>query len=562
MFRLPSIAALLSLAAMSLACLAAPLPAAAQTTDAILILDASGSMWGQVDGQTKISAAKQAVDSILAQWKPTDRLGLMAYGHRSKGDCKDIELMVPVGAFDPARIKAAVHGLNPKGKTPIADSLREAARALRSTENKATVILVSDGIDTCAPDPCAVAGELKKSGIAFTAHVIGFDVADPVAKQQLQCIARVTGGIYLDAGGGSGLGQALGRAVAATQGTRVQSEAPAKAEPDPYKGKNIRGVARLAAGLDPISDADLGWWVHKPNADGEPGEFVQRFDGSPFADTVEPGDYVLKVEYGQMSRLLKLKVERNKPTQLDVALDAGYVTSEGAVIGGAKVEDVVWEILDAKGEWIATEYKPVPRFVLGAGDYILRLTKGVSKTEKKFSIAAGDSLNVSLDLDTGKLQVSAVYAPNGPKVDKDLTVEVYRPANADGQKGEWVATEYAALSQFDLPSASYDVTVSVGAAKRVFRAEIKSGAPTRMNVNLDAGVLGLSTAGASQIEILTAERDINNERDSVYIDYKPQLNVALNAGSYVAVVSYPDDTKSETPFTVTAGKRVELNVKK
>lgn len=561
MFRLPSIAAL-SLAAMSLACLAAPLPAAAQTTDAILILDASGSMWGQVDGQTKISAAKQAVDSILAQWKPTDRLGLMAYGHRSKGDCKDIELMVPVGTFDPARIKAAVHGLNPKGKTPIADSLREAAKALRSTENKATVILVSDGIDTCAPDPCAVAGELKKSGIAFTAHVIGFDVADPVAKQQLQCIARVTGGIYLDAGGGSGLGQALGRAVAATQGTRVQSEAPAKAEPDPYKGKNIRGVARLAAGLDPISDADLGWSLFKPTPDGEPGDFVQRLDGSPFAGTAEPGDYVLKIEYGQTSRQMKLRVERNKPTQLDVALDAGYVTSEGVVIGGAKPTDATWEVLNASGQWIATEYKPVPRFVLGAGDYILRLTKGVAKTEKKFSVAAGDSINVSLDLDVGKLQVSAVYAPNGPKVEKDLTVEVRQPAKADGQEGEWVATDYNPLSQFDLPGQAYDVVVSVGAAKRVVRAEVKSGAPTRLNVNLDAGVLGLRANGASGIEILAAERDINNERRSLYIGYDPQLNLALSAGAYVAVVGFPDGAKVERPFTVAAGKRVDLEIKK
>jgi Ca-activated chloride channel family protein len=186
----------------------------------------------------------------------------------------------------------------------------------------------------------------------------------------------------------------------------------------------------------------------------------------------------------------------------------------------------------------------------------------VSKTEKRFSIAAGDSINVSLDLDVGKLQVSAVYAPNGPKVEKDLTVEVYQPAKADGQKGEWVATEYAALSQFDLPSASYDVTVSVGAAKRVFRTEIKSGAPTRLNVNLDAGVLGLRTSGASLIEIVEAERDINNERRSVHIDYQPQINVALNAGAYVVVVSYPDDTKAETPFTVTAGKRVDLDVRK
>src|SRR5690606_11429230 len=161
-----------------LAALVSLAPVAAVGADAILILDASGSMWGQVDGQTKISAARRAVDTILAKWKPDDRLGLMAYGHRAKGDCQGIELMVPVSRFDPARIKAAVAGLNPKGKTPIADSLRAAAEALKTTETRATVVLVSDGIETCAPDPCAVATELKKAGVGFTAHVVGFDVTD------------------------------------------------------------------------------------------------------------------------------------------------------------------------------------------------------------------------------------------------------------------------------------------------------------------------------------------------------------------------------------------------
>jgi Ca-activated chloride channel family protein len=139
----------------------APAQSVAQSADAILILDASGSMWGTVDGQTKISAARRAVDSILAKWKPNDRLGLMAYGHRVKGDCKDIELIVPPQGFDADRIQQSVRALNPKGKTPIADSLRAAARALQSSERKATVILVSDGIETCSPDPCAVAAELR-----------------------------------------------------------------------------------------------------------------------------------------------------------------------------------------------------------------------------------------------------------------------------------------------------------------------------------------------------------------------------------------------------------------
>ena len=523
--------------------------AQAQGTDTILVLDASGSMWGLVDGQSKISAARQAVDAILSKWNPADRLGVMVYGHRSKGDCKDIELMVPVSTFDPVRIKAAIDGVNPKGKTPISDSLRAAAEALHSTENKANVILVSDGIETCAPDPCAAAAELKKAGIGFTAHVIGLDVADPAAKSQLQCIARATGGVYLDAGNAASLTGALTKAVAATQGTRVASEAPPKpAAADPYLGKNLRGVARLAEGLDPISDEDVNWGIFKRAGD-EKGEHVNTFYGAPFADNIAPGDYIVEVTYRQLKREFPLKVEKGKPAALDVILDAGYVTSEGAMAGGVgKVDDVVWQVTDKGGKVVAQEYDAVPRFVLAAGNYTLTLTKGQSKTSKPFTVAAGDSSNVQLTIDVGKLIVTTTYAEGGPKVEKDLVVAVHQPAKPDGDEGDKVAQEYDPESKFDLPGGSYEVKVTVGEARGTASTEVKSGAPTRVTVNLNAGVVGIKTDSAQQIDIYSAERDLNDERKHVAVNYEATYNVALNAGDYVAVATYADGQKVEKPF--------------
>ena len=523
--------------------------AKAQTGDTILILDASGSMWGQVEGQTKISAARKAVDSILSKWKSSDRLGLMTYGHRTRGDCRDIELLVPVSTFDPDKIRSAVKALNPKGKTPMADSLRAAAQALRATENKATVILVSDGIETCAPDPCAAAAELKKSGINFTAHVIGFDVSDPVAKGQLQCIARVTGGVYLDASNASGLENALGKA-------------PWKSEPDPLADKNFRGIARLVAGADPISEtnADVTWTFLK-SSNGKRGEFVTTAYHSPAAEVVEPGDYIVVVKYGQVEREFPFKVEKGKISTLDVSLDAGFVTSEGSIEGAGKADGVTWEVHTDKGEYVATNYEAVPRFILAAGAYTLTLTKGVAKTKKEFSIAAGDSINVSMSLDAGKLAVSAVYAPNGPKVVQGIAVEILQPAKNDIEKPVWIATLYDELSQFDVPAGRYEVVVSVGFAKRVFPAEVKSGDTTRLNLNLDAGVLGTKVTEGSTIEIFSAERDINNQRTWIGTYYEAEHSVALNAGNYVVIVTTKGDKKAEHAVGVTPGKRVEISVK-
>ena len=192
---------------------------------ALLVLDASGSMWGQVDGRAKIEIAREAVDTLVAQWEDGTDLGLMAYGHRRKGDCADIELLQPVDRFDSDAIRKRVATLQPRGMTPIGESVRQAAAALRHLERKATVILVSDGEETCSADPCAVGEELEALGVDFTAHVIGFDLGgNSKAREQLQCLARTTGGRYLDARDAAELNQAMASVAAAEP--RIEEPAP------------------------------------------------------------------------------------------------------------------------------------------------------------------------------------------------------------------------------------------------------------------------------------------------------------------------------------------------
>ena len=210
---MPKIAS--ALAAALLACAigaqAQAQPAAPQGPgQSMLVLDASGSMWGQIGGKPKIEIAREAVASMLATWPASQQLGLMAYGHRSKGNCADIEMLKAPGALDKAGFAQSVNALQPKGMTPISASVRMAAEQLKFSERKATVILVSDGEETCHADPCAVGKELEKLGVDFTAHVVGFDIdKNPKAKAQLQCLASSTGGRYLDAKDAGELASAL-----------------------------------------------------------------------------------------------------------------------------------------------------------------------------------------------------------------------------------------------------------------------------------------------------------------------------------------------------------------
>ncbi|MGB0903138.1 vWA domain-containing protein [Halocynthiibacter sp.] len=193
-------------------CTALISPALSQATanDVMVVFDVSGSMWGQIDGVTKIEIARDAFGTISADWDAGNvNAGLIAYGHRRKGDCSDIELISEPAPGSSAALGQIVDGLNPRGKTPLSDAVRLAAETLRFTEESATVVLVSDGRETCSADPCAVGAELERLGVNFTAHVVGFDVTDPEARAQLQCLADNTGGQYFDAGDANGLGDAL-----------------------------------------------------------------------------------------------------------------------------------------------------------------------------------------------------------------------------------------------------------------------------------------------------------------------------------------------------------------
>lgn len=234
---MPKIASALAAALLTCVISAHAQPAAPQGPgQSMLVLDASGSMWGQIGGKPKIEIAREAVASMLKSWPTSQQLGLMAYGHRSKGNCADIEMLKAPGSVDKTSFQQSVNALQPKGMTPISASVRMAAEQLKFSERKATVILVSDGEETCHADPCALGKELEKLGVDFTAHVVGFDIdKNPKAKAELQCLASSTGGRYLDAKDAGELNKAL-REVA-----QAPAPVPAPAAPPPACGNFVEG---------------------------------------------------------------------------------------------------------------------------------------------------------------------------------------------------------------------------------------------------------------------------------------------------------------------------------
>ena len=176
--------------------------------EVLFVLDASGSMQETAGSVTKMAAAKQVMQQIVPELNPQVRVGLVAYGHRHKGDCADIEVLLPPGSTDRDALLKSVQSLEPRGLTPISDALSMSIDLLKLKESETTVVLVSDGKETCHADPCKVVRKLKATGIKFVLHVVGFQV-DQKARQQLECLAGEGGGKYLHASDPAGLQEAL-----------------------------------------------------------------------------------------------------------------------------------------------------------------------------------------------------------------------------------------------------------------------------------------------------------------------------------------------------------------
>jgi len=277
----------------------------ATTAHMVLILDASGSMWGQIDGKAKIQIAKDVMTGLVDEIPANFETGLMVYGHRRKGDCKDIEMVVPVGSHNAAAIKAKIQSISPKGMTPLSDSVRQAAQALRYTEQRATVILVSDGLETCDKDPCALASELAMSGVDFTVHVVGFDISKE-DQGRLRCLADRTGGLFLAADNAGSLRKALSKTVEEVKTPPPPIvESPGTAELQSPESVPA-GAAFSVQWKGPNSRGDYISIVEKGSKDLDYTDYAYTKRGSPaeFTAPGKVGDYELRYVHAQSKKVI------------------------------------------------------------------------------------------------------------------------------------------------------------------------------------------------------------------------------------------------------------------
>jgi len=177
----------------------------------LFVFDGSQSMIGKWQSDIKINIAKKLMSSLLDSLKTFDNLqvALRVYGHQKPyppADCNDTKLEVPFGPDNFDKVKLRIQNIEPKGTTPLAYAIEQAAGDFPPCDNcRNIVILITDGIEECGGDPCATSLALQKHGIVMKPFIIGIGRD---FKKAFNCV-----GTYFDASSETAFQKALNTVI-------------------------------------------------------------------------------------------------------------------------------------------------------------------------------------------------------------------------------------------------------------------------------------------------------------------------------------------------------------
>jgi Ca-activated chloride channel family protein len=508
----------------------------------MLILDASGSMWGEVEGRPKIEIAREVLADLVASWNPAIPLGVMAYGHRRQADCGDIETVVPAAPVDAAAIVETLGGLTPTGETPLTAAVRLAAQELEHTAGPVTVILVSDGEESCAGDPCAVGADLESSGAGFTTHVIGFDLAGE-GVESLRCLPESTGGLFLTAADTAGLAGAL-------------SQAREQVEQTVLPGVTL--TATMTEGSPPI--AERSWfYVFEPGRGGRRDkQLFYRRSAAAFFE-LPNGSYRVEARFpsprGPAIASRSIEVEEGKAHHFAVALGAGTLALKTILGDGAgPVRQPPWYSVSAvqsagrgKRRQLWREKKARPEVVLGAGRYRVEVAypepDGPARATAEVEVRENERTEQVMNLHAGVLALSAVQEAGAPLLKKESWYTIF-PHGAKGREVDKLWKKRAVRSEVPISAGRYRIEATHpdpdGSARASAEVEIRENQRTEQVMDFRAGrvFLNAKQAGARVqeavlYEVFESSPGGGARGDRVFMKRGPRFGLLLSEGSYV-----------------------------
>jgi Ca-activated chloride channel family protein len=531
---------------------------AADPPSVMIVLDGSGSMWGIIDGSrtNKLALVRDNMRRALARVGPETRVGLTGFGHR-RGDCGDVEVMLPADKLDVERIMAPLGPYNPKGRGPLALALREAGKSIGAMPGRRSLVLIHDDADNCQADACAAAAELKSAGI--TVHVVGMSLKPPdLAK--MACVPQVTGGRLLNAATADQVGPMLEEAMRLAGGdavapeprqqqaaTQTPSQVSVQRPTAPLSVEGPPGLymrALLAPKTEPVG-WPVRWTVYK---EGETSRILYDARSINPMLPLGAGRYVVEARDGQASGSVTVDVGDAAPTLAAVLLNAGTLLVKAtAQRTGTPLGDALISISEAAGQ--AADGRPalgapVAFFkggegsaTLTAGRYVVRVEQGLVRAERAVVVPAGSQGRIEIPLNGARVVLTAVGREGAGALEQPVfSISEDDPDAPKGRRE--VARSASRQAEFTLPPGTYYVVAKLGGVETRELLALTPGDTARRTLTLAAGRLALSTRlsggvapGANDVISYRVERLDGPDRDVVTTS-RPTPTLQLPAGRY------------------------------
>ncbi len=473
--------------------------AAQASEEAMLIFDASRSMWGQIDGKNRIVIARQVLGQVFQRYENRLKLGIMAYGNRSSANCRDVNHIRPVGRIRAASYTKAIQNISPRGKTPIARAIRLGASKLDYKNKKATLILMSDGLDNCYGNPCAMAKKLEEGANFLTIHVIAFSV--PKEDQPgLACIARNTGGRFFVADNGPELSTAFDGIIEEISATNVPitlAAAPQNSlerdKQDAIEAEADVETRKLLKALEARAQKNSEIENPQPTQDRTTRTIGNGNDNSALIEPANRSEIAGALAENPMKPTVLLVNKQGEKGSEGLELVARLASNSPPLSANIK-----WEIYnftkssDGNRAQILTSDVARPNLPLAPGKYIVRAVFGVSSTAKVIEISPAQITDATFVLNTGGIRVKPVLIAGTPPAGKGPRQWIYlasTPQNPNLPRFITRADDPDQIHQ--LNAGTYELVSKFGTANAIIKTNVtvSPGLLTEVEISHKAGIV-------------------------------------------------------------------------
>jgi Ca-activated chloride channel homolog len=507
---------------------AAAEPASQKTPAMMIVFDGSGSMWGRLasDNAVKLLIGRDAVRKAWPKLASNVRVGLASFGHTKKGDCGDTEVILDPATGDAARLMLPLDKLNPKGKGPLVEAIKEAAGEFAAEQDSnQTMLLIHDDADNCQQDACEAATDIKRDHPNLIIHVLGLGLSK-ADSQRMACVPRITGGKFYDAQDTAAVTQAVEEVfemASAAPGSRPAAPADKSDQAPPVEkapanapqasarptvplppnerppGKpGLRLMTSLITG-GPALDIPVRWRVWR-EGDGA---------GAPLIDTrastidldMPPGKYFVEARQGLVSARRSVEALANVQVPVLLALNAGALeraptSQKSGVIVAPTVTITSTTTQAAPGDSpysvIWPDAAAREAVLLPPGTWRIVSEIGPARTEQVVTVAAGQVTDLGPAFAVGHLRLRAVDREGGQTA-QHVSFRIWEddPESPNGRRE--VGRSAAAEPVFTLPPGTYFVVARQGGAEVRERVLLNGGDDVARTFILGVGRLTMQS---------------------------------------------------------------------